>query len=242
MTRFETCHAITAKWEGGWSDHPSDPGGKTMYGITQGTYHAWLRKQKSKIRPVRQITKTQALAIYKQNYWSPIASRLKPGVDLAAYDACVNSGLGRARKWLAASVGGKDHETVKRICARRLAFMRSLRIWKTFGRGWSRRVADIEARGVKMALAKTPGAFEREAVAEKTKARKVKQQQKTAAGGSVIGGGGATQVDWGGGGEFIIPLLVIAGIAVAIVLFIRSRINDEREKAYEKVMNEGKAS
>jgi len=40
---FEKCHAVTAKWEGGWSDHPADPGGKTMYGITEAVYHAWLR-------------------------------------------------------------------------------------------------------------------------------------------------------------------------------------------------------
>ncbi len=43
MDRFEACHAITAKWEGGWSNHKADPGGKTMYGVTEAVFHAWLK-------------------------------------------------------------------------------------------------------------------------------------------------------------------------------------------------------
>lgn len=91
--RFETCHAITAKWEGGWSDHPADPGGKTMYGVTEAVYHAWLRAKGRPTKPVRGITMAEALEIYRDKYWLPTAVRynLRPGVDLATYDAGVGA-------------------------------------------------------------------------------------------------------------------------------------------------------
>jgi lysozyme family protein len=120
MSRFETCNAITAKWEGGWSDHPADPGGKTMYGVTEAVYHAWLKKQGKAIKPVRNITKAEALEIYRAQYWAPTAGKynLVPGVDLATYDAGVNAGVSRAIKWLVQGASkGNDHVvTVKGIC------------------------------------------------------------------------------------------------------------------------------
>ncbi|PYG56640.1 glycosyl hydrolase 108 family protein [Rhizobium sp. UGM030330-04] len=152
--RFEICQAITAKWEGGWSDHPADPGGKTMYGITEARWHEYQDKLKVKRTPVRNVTLAQAFKFYRSEFWLACgADKLFPGVDLAVYDASVNSGVSRGRKWLLASAGSNDHsETVKKICRARLSFMQSLAIWKTFGKGWGRRVADIEARGVAMAL------------------------------------------------------------------------------------------
>ena len=133
--KFRRCHDVTKTWEGGWSDHPADPGGKTMYGVTEAVYHAWLRQHGKPLRPVRQITPAEAEQIYFEQYWVPSGGpRLATGVDLATYDASVNSGVSRGRKWLLASIGGPDHETVKRICATRLSFMRSLKIWNTFGR------------------------------------------------------------------------------------------------------------
>lgn len=73
---------------------------------------------------------------------------LAVGVDLATYDASVNSGGSRGGKWLLTSVGGPDYETAKRICAKRLSFAQSLKICKTIGKGWSHRIADFEAKGV----------------------------------------------------------------------------------------------
>ena len=136
--KFRRCHEVTKAWEGSWSDHPADPGGKTMYGVTEAVFHAWLRQQRKPVRPVRQITAAEAEQIYFEQYWVPSGGpTLANGVDLATYDASVNSGVSRGRKWLLASIGGPDHETVKRICATRLSFMRSLNIWNTFGRGWA---------------------------------------------------------------------------------------------------------
>lgn len=70
MEKFRRCHAVMARWEGGWSDHPADPGGKTMYGITEAVYHGWLQRQG---RRLRHIAKQQARIIEaidrKRNAW-----------------------------------------------------------------------------------------------------------------------------------------------------------------------------
>ena len=154
MDRFPECQAITAIHEGTWSNHAADPGGATMYGVTQADFDAWRRARGLPTQSVRFITKTEVLQIYRKNYWDACgAPNLFPGVDLAVYDAAVNSGVSRSKKWLATSVGSNDHSvTVKKICRTRLSFMQSLAIWKTFGKGWGRRVADIEVKGVAMAL------------------------------------------------------------------------------------------
>ncbi|MGQ8632310.1 glycoside hydrolase family 108 protein, partial [Agrobacterium sp. DKPNP3] len=181
--RFTIYHNITAKWEGGCSNHKADPGGKTMYGVTEAVYHAWLKKRGLKEKPVRNISISEALIIYREQYWNPTAVEfhLFPGVDLAVYDAAVNSGVSRGIKWLKAAAGSNDHsETVKRICRARLSFMQSLAIWKQFGKGWGRRVADIEAKGVAMALAAMGVSEAAVKVAANKEAEAAKKQASTA--------------------------------------------------------------
>lgn len=243
--RFNTCHAITAAWEGGWSDHKDDPGGKTMYGITQGTYDAWRRAKGLSLRAVALITRAEALSILKQNYWGPCgAPTLFPGVDLAVYDAAVNSGVSRGRKWLLASAGSNDHsETVKRICRARLSFMQSLKIWRSFGKGWGRRVADIEVKGVAMALqamGATAGRIKADARAEAEAAKKAAKSAGNKAAGSAGGAaasGGASTVDPSAADPsalwfFGVVCLVLA--AGAVVMIIRKRADDARAEAYRK--------
>lgn len=244
--RFEICHPITANWEGGWSDHKADPGGKTMYGITEAVYHAWLKAQGRAAKPVRTITMADALAIYRKNYWEACgAPRLVPGVDLAVYDASVNSGVSRGIRWLKASVGSNDHSvTVRKMCRARLSFMQSLAIWKTFGKGWGRRVADIEVRGVAMALAYMGASEKRiqaDARAEAEAAKKVaKTADSTAKTSGAAGGasGGAIAIDpgtvdtaavWVLGGIFAVCAVV------AVVAFARKRAHDARAEAYSGV-------
>lgn len=243
--RFDVCHPITAKWEGGWSDHPDDPGGKTMYGITEGRWHEYQDKLKMKRTPVRTVTKAQALRFYRSEFWQASgAPNLFPGVDLAVYDASVNSGVSRGRKWLKASAGSNDHSlTVKRVCRTRLSFMQSLTIWKTFGKGWGRRVADIEVRGVAMALAAMGATESRikadarsEAEAANNTSKSAGKKAVTAAGGAVSSGA-APVVEpaaadpaalWLFGALFL--LLAIG----AVVMIIRKRAADARAEAYGK--------
>jgi len=231
---FTKCHAVTAKWEGGWSDHAKDPGGATMYGITIGKFREHFPKATA--ADLRNISKATALLIYQKDYWLKVnGDTLHAGVDLATYDAAVNSGVGRARKWLLASVGGSGEQTVKNICRKRLGFVQSLKIWKTFGKGWSRRIADIEAKGVAWALAAktTNGVTKKTLDREADEARK--KATKQVGGGVAAGGsGGAVTVEtanqWAGGAllVFIVVVAVVAGL-----LIWRAKINKDRAKAYE---------
>ena len=70
---FERCLAITLKWEGGYSNHPDDPGGPTMQGIIQREYDAWRKKHGKRSRPVSQIEEDELQTIYRQEYWDAMA-------------------------------------------------------------------------------------------------------------------------------------------------------------------------
>jgi len=236
---FKSCLAVTLGYEGGWSDHPSDPGGATMKGITLTTYRRY-RPAATKTQ-LRNIPTKDVEAIYRSGYWDTVnGDRLAAGVDLATFDAGVNSGPGRARKWLIASIGGPDHETVKKLCAKRLGFMRSLAIWNTFSRGWSRRVAEIEARGVAWALVKsTSPAQTREQLAKEATAASSRSRKQT------VGAGTAGTATTAGGGDalfnpqhadqiagWVLGGLLAAGAVVATILIVRAIIHRQRASAY----------
>lgn len=238
-SNFDACLKVTLAYEGGWSDHPRDPGGATMKGITLGTYRRW--KPKATKVQLRNISSDMVATIYRADYWVPIkGDTLAAGVDLATFDAGVMSGPGRARKWLLASVGGTDAETVKRICAKRLGFVQSLKTWVTFGRGWGTRIAAIEAKGVAWALAavSSPKQVQAELAKEKIAADSKASKQTAGAGTS----GTATTA---GGGDVLINTdhadqiagwmlggLLAAGALVTAYLIVRAIINKRRAAAY----------
>lgn len=146
------------KYEGGRVDNPKDPGGRTAFGITQDTYNAWLKKQNLPLNDVFNISKDAVAAIYRQEYWDKIrGDDLPSGIDMAVMDYAVNSGVSRAAKTLQGVVGvaqdgqigpqtiqaAKDYVAMA-VTNKRLAFMQSLSIWSTFGKGWSARIADVK--------------------------------------------------------------------------------------------------
>lgn len=171
--KFDACHTITAKWEGGWSDHPADPGGKTMYGITQATLSAYLGRPAT-VQEIRQLTKERAKTIYASEYWDKVAGDALPaGIDLCVYDFGVNSGPSRAVKSLQAALGVKADgwmgqitlaavlkadpiKLIDTLCDRRLAFLKALPTWSDFGKGWGNRVADIRRQAKRMAAGAKP--------------------------------------------------------------------------------------
>ncbi|RMF00177.1 MAG: hypothetical protein D6773_11885 [Alphaproteobacteria bacterium] len=166
---FKAALKLVLAHEGGFSNHPHDPGGATMRGITQRVYDAYRKRHGKKTRSVREISDAEISAIYRHQYWERIAGDALPsGVDYCVFDAAVNSGAGRAARWLQAIVGEdvdgiigeRTLAAVRRMdvaqlidafCDRRLAFVRSLRTWKWFGKGWARRIADVRARALAMA-------------------------------------------------------------------------------------------
>jgi lysozyme family protein len=172
MTRFHVCQAITGKWEGGWSDHPDDPGGKTMYGLTDAVWQAYLKRNGKPSRPVRSATKAEVEELFRRQYWDAVrGDDLPPGIDLAVYDFGINSGPSRAIRHLQAALGVRqdgvmghvtlaaareaydrddDAAVILRIMASREAFVRGLRTWSTFGKGWTNRLRDVAQRAARM--------------------------------------------------------------------------------------------
>lgn len=160
--------------EGGYADHPSDPGGATKYGITRATLAAWRGRAVSK-SDVRALTKAEAAAIYRARYWGAVkADDLPAGIDYVVFDAAVNSGPARAARWLqaavrvpqdgivgpvtlAAAASGDPARLIGDISEIRLAFLRALSTWPVFGKGWSRRVEEVWAEALAMALAASSG-------------------------------------------------------------------------------------
>ena len=159
--------------EGGYSDDPRDPGGPTRFGVTQATL-ARARGRPVSAEEVKALGRDEAADIYRHLYWDAVrGDELPAGVDLAVFDGAVNAGPRRAVLLLQKALGvqqdgvigpltleaalGADPSTlISRYSAARLAWLRSLPGWKTFGRGWSRRVAEIERRALALAAPPAP--------------------------------------------------------------------------------------
>ena len=154
--------------EGGYTNHPRDPGGPTNFGITIADARRFW-KANATAADVRAMPVTMARDIYRARYAAPLRFHdLPPGVDYAVLDYGINSGIGRSARVLQRLVGATvDGEIgaqtlaavrardprvlVAAICDERLAFLAGLATWPTFGRGWSARVADVRAAALVMA-------------------------------------------------------------------------------------------
>lgn len=174
---YTSCLNATLKWEGGYVDHPDDPGGKTNRGVTQGRYNEYREDEGLSTRSVKSLTEAELQAIYKRYYWDVIkGDELPAGVDLAVFDYAVNSGPSRSVKHLqgilGVSVDGNlGEETLKAVYRtdpkvlvnavmyRRQKFVRGLGIYKTFGKGWENRIRDIRKVALSM-ISSTPAPVE----------------------------------------------------------------------------------
>lgn len=94
---YQKCLKVVLAFEGGYSNHPKDPGGATNFGITQAVYDSYRRGHGKPVQSVRKIAQTEVETIYRVQYWDAIrGDRLPYGVDLAIFDYAVNSGVPRA--------------------------------------------------------------------------------------------------------------------------------------------------
>lgn len=166
MTTFDKAYAKTRVHEGGFVNHPRDPGGATNKGVTQRVYDSYRRQIKQPTRSVKDISEGEAKAIYRAGYWDAVrADELPPGVSYCVFDAAINSGAAQAVKWLQRCVGAKDDgivgnetlsmardadriELINAYCDMRLAFMKRLKHWDAFKNGWTRRVAEVRSQAV----------------------------------------------------------------------------------------------
>ncbi|MEJ1963395.1 MAG: glycosyl hydrolase 108 family protein [Gammaproteobacteria bacterium] len=103
---FKSALPFVLQWEGGFVDHPNDPGGRTNKGITQAVYDQWRAAQGSPAQDVKLIADADVEAIYEANYWLAARSdRLLTPLDLVQFDTAVNMGVNRAVRFLQHSVG-----------------------------------------------------------------------------------------------------------------------------------------
>jgi lysozyme family protein len=168
---FEKALACVLRHEGGWSDHVLDPGGATNRGITRATLERVRGRPVSKAE-LMALSPAETATIYRRLYWNAVAGDALPaGVDLAVFDCAVNSGPRRAAlllqqalgvtadgivgpRTLAAAGAADARSLIRQLQASRLAFLRRLPTFAVFGRGWSRRVAEVERAA--LTLAGTP--------------------------------------------------------------------------------------
>lgn len=167
---FERSLERVLEHEGGYVDHPKDPGGATNKGITIATYRRYVNRNGTKA-DLKNLTVHEAGIVYKKQYWDKVrGDDLPDGLDYAVFDFAVNSGPGRAAKYLQAIVGAKQDgaigpktliavaespqstvQIIDRLCADRLAFLKRLKHWPTFGGGWTARVSAVNTYAVKWA-------------------------------------------------------------------------------------------
>lgn len=169
---FDVCLSFLFASEGGYVNDPDDPGGATNMGITRATLAAWRRIAPISALPiiaVQQLTKTEAEAIYRTEYWNAVQGDLLPaGLDYAVFDYGVMSGPHTAIKalqavlgvsvdgllgpiTLAAAVMQPVTVTIGALCDHRLVALHGLTTWDRFATGWSSRVASVRTQAIKMA-------------------------------------------------------------------------------------------
>ena len=232
--------------EGGYVNHPDDPGGATNKGITIATFRRYI-KRNGTIDDLKALTTQQAVDVYKAQYWDKVrADDLPSGVDYTVADFAVNSGPSRAAKYLQAAIGvdqdGKigpltieaaqsatPRALIININADRLAFMQRIqggKLWTTFGRGWQRRVNDVESTSLALVdAASIPQvAIEATEGEDRTSLAQSTTMQASAAqiGAAVTAGG--TAVGSLDGTAQIVAVTACVVIALAALWIMRERV------------------
>lgn len=165
---FDKCLAMLLHHEGGFVNHPKDPGGMTNLGVTRAVYEDWVDAPVSE-QDMRDLTPEDVGPIYKKKYWDRVkADNLPEGLDWSCFDWCVNSGSKRPAKALQRIIAAKadgsigpatltlvaDHdpvELIEKMFDVRQSFYEGLSTFDTFGRGWTRRNKETLEQSLTMA-------------------------------------------------------------------------------------------
>ena len=168
MSNFEKCLEIILHHEGGYVNHPKDPGGETNLGVTKRVYEEW-----GGTKDMKDLTVEDVAPIYKKNYWDRVrGDDLPSGLDLCIFDFAVNAGPGRAAKMIQKMIGvtvdggigpntlkalgyyeeevGGVAEVIVEYQKQRQSYYESLSTFDTFGRGWTRRVDETTVTATEM--------------------------------------------------------------------------------------------
>ena len=158
-SNYDKCLETILHHEGGYVNHPKDPGGETNLGVTKRVY-----QEHGGTKDMKDLLVEDVAPIYKKGYWDKMkGDDLPGGLDLCVFDFGVNAGPGRAAKFLQQMIGttvdggigpntlakveeyvreNGEHETVKKYQEMRQKYYEQLSTFATFGRGWTRRVEE----------------------------------------------------------------------------------------------------
>ena len=164
---YQKCIETILHHEGGYVNHPSDPGGETNLGVTKRVYEDW-----GGTKDMKDLTVEDVKPIYKKNYWDRVkGDDLPAGLDLCVFDFGVNAGTGRSAKYLQTMIGttadggiGPNtllalgnyveeigvEDAIRNFQKARQEYYESLSTFETFGRGWTRRVDETTELAVSM--------------------------------------------------------------------------------------------
>ena len=167
ISNWQKSFELMLKSEGGFVNHPSDPGGMTNLGVTKATWENWVGRESDEAE-MRGLTPEKVKPLYKKKYFDAVrGDELPMGLDYLMFDFAVNAGAGRAIKTLQTAVGVTPDggfgpmtmaavqavdpvELIERFSQAKEDFYRSLNTFATFGKGWLNRVADVKVKASAM--------------------------------------------------------------------------------------------
>jgi lysozyme family protein len=165
-SNFQECLDLVLKSEGGWVNHPSDPGGETNLGVTK---RVWIEYVGHPVESLKKLTKEDVAPLYELKYWRPCYCEVLPrGLDFAVFSMGVNAGPGRSVKLLQSAIGcvpdgvigprtrelissSNGADIIKKFSAARREYYQSLKTFPIFGKGWLARVDREEQEALDMA-------------------------------------------------------------------------------------------
>jgi len=170
--RFNAALKVVLKHEGGYVNHPRDPGGRTNLGVTQRVWEDWIGRKATEA-DMRALTPDTVAPLYRKKYWDKVrANELPAGLDLHVFDFGVNAGPARAVRYLQIMLGASPDgiwgpatkraldnyiqqygltKAINRYAELREQYYRQLRTFDTFGRGWLRRNREVTASALELA-------------------------------------------------------------------------------------------
>jgi lysozyme family protein len=153
--------------EGGYVNHPSDPGGMTNLGVTKRVWEEWTGKESNEAE-MRALTPELVEPLYKKRFWDACrCDEMPSGIDYLVFDFAVNAGPGRSAKILQTAVGvpadggigpmtlaavnsQEPDVLIEKFSQGKEDFYRSLGTFETFGKGWLNRVEQVKVKSTSM--------------------------------------------------------------------------------------------
>lgn len=166
MNNFKECLDLVLKSEGGWVNHPSDPGGETNLGVTKRVWEEYVGHP---VKTLKNLTNDDVAPLYELKYWRTAYCEVLPrGLDFVVFSMAVNAGPGRSIKLLQSAIGcvsdgvigprtrglissSNSADIIQKFSTARREYYKSLKLFPIFGKGWIARCDREEQEALNMA-------------------------------------------------------------------------------------------